>query len=102
MTRFEQLQEIFSSIDDDKKKVIEPLIVDVVYMEERLVELKKLPHIRVDKNNSMRQETTPAFKQWKELQQQYLNSIKVLLTSLYRVESSAADELMKKLSEFEL
>lgn len=102
MTRFEQLQEIFSSIDDDKKKVIEPLIVDVVYMEERLVELKRLPHIRVDKNNPMRQETTPAFKQWKELQQQYLNSIKVLLTSLYRVESSAADELMKKLSEFEL
>lgn len=101
MTRFEQLQEIFSSIDDDKKQVIEPLIVDVVYMEERLVELKKLPHIRVDKNNPMRQETTPAFKQWKELQQQYLNAVKVLLTALYRVESSAADELMKKLSEFE-
>lgn len=101
MTRFEQLQEIFSSIDDDKKQVIEPLIVDVVYMEERLVELKKLPHIRVDKNNPMRQETTPAFKQWKELQQQYLNALKVLMTALYRVESSAADELMRKLSEFE-
>ena len=101
MGRLEQLQEIFSSIDDDKKQVIEPLIVDVVYMEERLVELKALPHIRVDKKNPMRQETTPAFKQWKELQQQYLNAVKVLLTALYRVESSAADELMRKLSEFE-
>ena len=101
MDRLTQLQEIFNSIDDDKKQVIEPLIVDVVYMEERLAELKALPHIRVDKKNPMRQEATPAFKQWKELQQQYLNAVKILLTALYRVESSAADELMKKLAEFE-
>lgn len=101
MTRLEQLQEIFSSIDDDKKRVIEPLLSDVVYMEERLVELKKLPHIRVDKKNPQRQEATPAFRQWKDMQQQYLNALKVLMTALYRVESDAADELMKKLSEFE-
>ena len=101
MSRVEQLQKIFNGIDDDKKQVIEPLIADVVYMEERLVELKALPHIRVDKKNPMRQEATPAFKQWKELQQQYLNAIKILLTALYRVESSAADELMQKLAEFE-
>lgn len=101
MTRLEQLQEIFSGIDDDKKRVIEPLISDVVFMEEELVKLKALPHIRVDKKNTMRQETTPAFKQWKDMQQQYLNAIKVLLTALYRVESSAADELMQKLAEFE-
>lgn len=101
MTRFEQLQEIFSGIDDDKKQVIEPLLADVVYMEERLAALKELPHIRVDKKNPMRQETTPAFKQWKDMQQQYLNALKVLMTALYRVESDAADELMRKLSEFE-
>lgn len=101
MTRLEQLQEIFSSIDDDKKQVIEPLLSDVVYMEERLAALKALPHIRVDRKNPQRQEATPAFKQWKDMQQQYLNALKVLMTALYRVESDAADELMKKLSEFE-
>ena len=101
MGRYEQLQEIFSSIDDDKKSVIEPLLSDVVFMEERLTELKALPHIRVDKKNPRRQEVTPAFKQWKDMQQQYLNALKVLMTALYRVESDAADELMKKLSEFE-
>ena len=101
MTRLEQLQEIFSSIDDDKKQVIEPLLSDVVYMEERLEALKRLPHIRVDAKNPQRQEATPAFRQWKDMQQQYLNALKVLMTALYRVESDAADELMKKLSEFE-
>ena len=101
MERLEQLQSIFECIDDDKKQVIAPLLHDVVYMEERLTELKTLPHIRFDAKNPMRQEVTPAFKQWKELEQQYLNAIKVLMTALYRVESSAADELMKKLSEFE-
>jgi hypothetical protein len=101
MDRYAQLQEIFSSIDDDKKSVIEPLLSDVVFMEERLTALKALPHIRVDKKNPQRQEVTPAFKQWKDMQQQYLNALKVLMTALYRVESDAADELMKKLSEFE-
>lgn len=101
MTRLEQLKEIFSSIDDDKKQVIEPLLYDVAFMEERLVELKALPHIRVDAKNPMRQEATPAFRQWKDMQQQYLNALKVLMTALYRVESDAADELMRKLSEFE-
>lgn len=101
MDRYERLQEIFSSIDDDKKSVIEPLLSDVVFMEERLTALKALPHIRVDKKNPQRQEVTPAFKQWKDMQQQYLNALKVLMTALYRVESDAADELMKKLSEFE-
>ena len=101
MTRLEQLQEIFSSIDDDKKQVIEPLLSDVAYMEERLAALKALPHIRVDRKNPQRQEATPAFKQWKDMQQQYLNALKVLMTALYRVESDAADELLKKLSEFE-
>ena len=99
--RLETLQKIFDGIDDDKKQVIEPLLHDVVYMEERLAELKALPHIRVDKRNPLRQEATPAFKQWKELQQQYLNAIKVLMSALYKVESDAADELMRKLSEFE-
>jgi hypothetical protein len=99
--RLKQLQDIFNCIDDDKKQVIEPLLSDVVYMEEQLAILKELPHIRYDKNNPQRQETTPAFKQWKDMQQQYLNAIKVLMTALYRVESDAADELMKKLSEFE-
>lgn len=99
--RLEQLQEVFNCIDDDKKRVIEPLLHDVVYMEEQLTVLKELPHIRYNKNNPQRQEATPAFKQWKDMQQQYLNAIKVLMTALYRVESDAADELMKKLSEFE-
>lgn len=99
--RLEQLREIFDSIDDDKKQVIEPLLCDVVFMEERLRDLKKLPHIRVDKNNPHKQAVTPAFKQWKDTQQQYLNALKVLMMALYRVESDAADDLIKKLSEFE-
>lgn len=99
--RLAQLREIFNSIDDDKKQVIEPLLCDVVYMEGRLISLKEMPHIRIDPKNPMRQETTPAFKQWKDMQQQYLNAIKVLMSALYKVESDAADELMRKLSEFE-
>ena len=48
-----------------------------------------------------KQELTPAAKLIKEYSQAVDNKRKVLLMILYRVESSAADELLAKLSEFE-
>lgn len=70
-------------------------------MEDRLTELRKLPHLRIHPKDRSRQEITPAGKQYKETMQAYLNALKVLMTALYRVESNAADELIKKLQEFE-
>lgn len=102
MARRDELQQLFAEIDAEKQKVIAPLFNDIVFMEGRLEELRKLPHIRIHPKDSSRQETTAAGKQYKEIMQTYLNALKVLLTMLYRTESSAADDLIKKLSEFEL
>ncbi len=101
MCRYETLLKIFDTIEEDKKTVIEPLLTDVVFMEDRLTELRKLPHLRIHPKDRSRQEITPAGKQYKETMQAYLNALKVLMTALYRVESNAADELIKKLQEFE-
>lgn len=101
MCRYETLLKIFDTIEEDKKTVIEPLLTEVVFMEDRLTELRKLPHLRIHPKDRSRQEITPAGKQYKETMQAYLNALKVLMTALYRVESNAADELIKKLQEFE-
>lgn len=102
MTRLEKLQKIFENVDEDKREVIEPLLYDVIFIEKRLAELRKLPMIRVHPNNKARQETTPAGKQYKEYMQSYLNALKVLQTTLYRAGETGESPLMKALKEFEM
>ena len=77
MSRKEELMKVFSEIDD-VKEVITPLIDDVIFLEEQLTELRKLPFIRVNPNNSADQKATPAAKQYKEFLQQYNNCIKIM------------------------
>lgn len=102
MTRLEKLQKIFENVDEDKREVIEPLLYDVIFIEKRLAKLRKLPMIRVHKNNPARQETTPAGKQYKEYMQSYLNALKVLQTTLYRAGENGESPLMKALKEFDI
>ena len=102
MERLQELTGIIDKIDEEKSVVLKPLVIDVVFMEDKLRSLRALPHIRIHPKNPARQETTAAGKQYKETMQAYLNAVKVLLTSLYRAETGAADELLEKLKEFEL
>ena len=56
-----------------------PLIDEVLYLENQLDTLRKLPKIRVNPNNPEQQKITPAAKLYKEYLQQYLNALKLLL-----------------------
>ena len=89
MNRKEELTKIFDSVDDNIKKIIFPMIDDVVFLEIQLNELKKLPFIEVHPNNSMLQRPTPAAKQYKELLQQYNNCVKILCSVIRK---TAGDE----------
>ena len=101
MTLKEQLQSYFKNIEEDKRHFAYDTIDEYIFFMEKLNELKQLPYIRVDKKNPQRQELTPAAKLIKEYSQAVDTKRKTLLTILYKVESSAADELLQKLSEFE-
>lgn len=100
--RFKELIEITEKLGDDKKAVVAPLITEIVFMEGKLASLRELPHLRTHPKNPERQQTTPAGKQYKETMQAYLNAVKVVLSALYKTDTSAADELFEKLKEFEL
>jgi hypothetical protein len=92
MTRYEQLKSIVSKVDADKAAVIEPLLTDVIFMEERLTVLRGLPHIRISKKDPSLQQITAAGKQYKETMQAYLNAIKVIQTTLSRFTQEEEDE----------
>lgn len=102
MARIDELNAIFENIDAEKRGVVQPLLTDVVFLEERLAYLRTLPTIRVHPMDKARQEVTAAGKQYKEMLQQYNNCLKILLMTLYRTESNGADELLAKLKEFEV
>lgn len=57
----------------------EQLVDEIVFVEDKLVELKKLPFISVNPANPSKQKSTPAARLYKELSQQYNNNLKLLL-----------------------
>lgn len=70
-----ELESIFKPEDLPKAR---QLIDELLFIEERLQFLRRLPFLKVDQANPMRQKATPAAKQYKELLQQYNNSLKLL------------------------
>lgn len=78
MTRKEELLQIIIKTDSANAIKAEQLIDEIVFIESQLVELKKLPFLNVNPKNPMQQKATPAAKQYKELLQQYNNSLRLL------------------------
>ena len=54
------------------------LIDEIIFIEKQLEELRKLPFISVNPKNPAQQKATPASKQYKEMMQQYNNSLRLL------------------------
>ena len=92
MDRFKELNEIFNDVDESIKKVITPLIEEVVFLEERMKYLRTLPQIRVNPKNPAQQMTTPAAKLHKESSQSYMNAIRILCGLLNKQDTSAENE----------
>lgn len=96
-----ELIKYFDVVDDDKKTFAIDTIDEYLYFKSELAKLRKLPLIRVSDKNPERQEITPAGKMIKDYSNVVDAKRATLLRILYRVESSAADELLSKLAEFE-
>lgn len=101
MAKADELKAFFNNVDEDKRQFACDCIDEYCFFIERIKKLEKLPYIRIDKRNPEKQELTPAAKLIKDYSQAVDNKRKTLLMILYRVENSAADELLAKLAEFE-
>lgn len=102
MNRREVLNDIFKEIDPKEKKLIDPLIDEVIELEKNLEYYRSLPQINVNPKNPAQQRKTEAAKLRKECSQSYMNAIRILCSILHKVENNAQDELMKLLEEFKL
>lgn len=101
MARRDELEDIFKDVDESKKRLVNKLLDEVVFLEERMDELRAMPFIAVHPKNPAMQRTTAAARQYKECSQSYMNAIRILAGILSKVESTAQDELLKRLEEFQ-
>lgn len=99
MNRREELDNVFKDIDKNEKELINPLIDELVFLENQMKYLKTLPFIRVHPKNTAKQETTPAAKQYKECSQSYMNAIRILCSLVHKDEGNEDSPLRQYLKE---
>lgn len=85
--------ELIKIIPEDSLELVNSVIDDVVFLEGRLEELKKLPFIQVHPTKPELQRSTPAAKQYKEFLQQYINCIKMIEYVIYKDKRLEGDQV---------
>ena len=101
-SRRQEFENIFRSVDEDERDLVDRLIDEAVYCEEQLSKLRKMPLIEVNPRNKAQTRMTPAARLYKQLLAGYTNTIRVLMNVLRKVETTERDDLLKRLEEFSL
>lgn len=91
MERRTQLLKLLEN--NPNKETLEFLIDDVIFLEDKLNNLRKLPFIKVHPDDPQKQKSTPACRQYKELLQQYNNCLKILLRATNSTDEQADSPL---------
>lgn len=76
-----------------------PLVNDMVYLEDQLDELRRLPKIKIHPSDPSKQKTTPAAKLYKEYLQQYTNIVRILMKAIGVDETDEESPLRKWMNE---
>lgn len=92
MTRLEELQRYIAPLSGEIQAILVPTLKNIVYQEEMLEKFRNNP--KTTTNAAMN-------KAYRQIQQCYQGNIKLLLWQLRQNETSATDDLLAKLAEFE-
>lgn len=92
MTRFEELKSYIEPLPADIQAILLPTLRDIVDEEEQLQKFRENPKTKTNAAH---------YKMYRQTKQLYQSDIKLLLWQLRQNETSAADELLAKLKDFE-
>ena len=95
-----ELLALFKDIPEEQTKLVDNLIGEVVFLEDRMNSVKGLPFVAVHPHDPQRQRSTAAAKIYKECTQSYMNAVRILLSLLKKSDEDAQNELLKRLEEF--
>ena len=100
MERFEELASHLQNVDESKREIILSLLVDFVFYEEKINELRKLPQYIINPNNPLQQKKLPVHSILKDYQAQKNDIATKILRSLVN-EIGEESPLIKALRGFE-
>lgn len=82
MNRKEELLKIFKELDKNVLTIVEPMIDDLVFIEDQLRDLRSRPFIKYHPDDETRQKQTPAGKLYKDLLAQEKDIVRILCSQL--------------------
>ena len=102
ITRREKLDEIFKDVETNKKELINPLLDDIAFLEERMEELKKMPFIRIHPKDPTKQKVTKAAKLYKEHSQSYMNAIRMVYSMIngHEIEEDPVQKFLEQRKKY--
>lgn len=86
-------EELVKLVPAESLELVSDVLDEIIFLEDKLEELKKLPFIQVHPQDATKQRSTPAAKQYKEFLQQYINCVKVIEAVIYRDKRLEGDEV---------
>lgn len=92
MSRIDDLKTYIEPLPNDIQAILLPVLDDIVYEEEMLAKFRANPKTKT--NAAM-------YKAYRQTKQLYQADIKLILWQLRQNETSAADDLLARLAEFE-
>lgn len=95
MSRYEELL----SCTNADEKLVGNLIEEIIYLEDRIKEVKKLPFIKVHPDNPELQKSTPASKLYIQLNAQYNSALRTLLSISNKEDGEEESPLRKWIKE---
>ena len=95
MSRKEELLKIFTELDKNVLIIVEPMIGELVFIEEQLVELRSKPFIKYHPKDPSIQKQTPAGKLYKDLLAQEKDIVRILCSQLHKTGSEEGDSPLR-------
>ena len=72
-------KELLDCLSADEK-LVGHLVDEIIYLEDQIAEVKKLPFIKVHPNDPQKQKSTPAARLYVQLSAQYNSAIRTLVS----------------------
>lgn len=95
MTRQDDLLKIYKELDKNVLTIVEPMIGELVFIEEQLADLRTKPFIRYHPTDPTMQKQTPAGKLYKDLLAQQKDIVRILCSQLHKTGSDEGDSPLR-------
>lgn len=95
MSRQDDLLKIYKELDKNVLTIVEPMIGELVFIEEQLADLRTKPFIRYHPTDPTMQKQTPAGKLYKDLLAQQKDIVRILCSQLHKTGSDEGDSPLR-------